>query len=149
MSKYEPLAQFLKGFREDSWSASFNEIEQILGFRLPPSAHQHRAWWANQFKGHHSQAKGWIAAGWVTSEIDQRQGRVRFERMKKAGRRDRAVSDHDLWLHAEKVTGIRDRAELERAAVNALIQREAGRALASMGGTMPDLVVPERERPAQ
>lgn len=147
MSKYEPLADFLKDFSEDSWDASFSEIEDVLGFPLPPSAHEHRAWWANQYKGNHSQAKGWIQAGWETRDIDQRKGKIRFERMDSGGRRERGRSDHELWRHAKQITGIADRAALERAAVQALIQREAGRALAELGGTMPDLVVPERERP--
>lgn len=149
MGKYEPLAQYLKEIRDDTWNASFAEIEKILGFPLPPSAHEHRAWWANQYKGHHSQAKGWIEAGWVTSDIDQKRGRVRFERKLGGWRHDRSAADHELWLHAGRVTGITNRFDLERAAVNALIQREAARALANMGGTMPDLVVPERERPAR
>lgn len=146
MGKYEPLAKFLKDCDDDSWEASFSEIEKILGFKLPPSAHEHRAWWANQFKGHHSQAKGWIEAGWVTREIDQRHGRVRFERKANSRESDRAKANEELWLLAQRISGISDRAELERAALNALIQREAGRALANMGGTMPDLVVPEREQ---
>jgi hypothetical protein len=144
MSKYQPLADFLKDFRGAEWNATFADIERVLGFRLPPSAHEHRAWWANQFKGHHSQAKGWIEAGWVTREIDQRRGLVRFERRSRQG-----ASDTDaLWRQAERMTGVRDRAELEKLAVNALIHREAGRALAALGGTMPDLAVPQRERPA-
>ena len=146
MGKYEPLSEFLKEFRGDSWETSFAEIERILGFPLPRSAHEHRAWWANQFKGHHSQAKGWIDAGWVTSKVDQKQRRIKFERAK-SKERDRAKADGELWAQAERVTGIRVRAQLERAAVNALIQREAGRTLATMAGSMPHLAVPERERP--
>lgn len=143
MGKYEPLANFLGNFQGESWDASFSEIERILGFKLPPSAHEHRAWWANQFGGHHSQAKGWIEAGWVTKEIDQRRGRVRFERRV---RKSQSKND-DVWLRAELMTGITDRDELHRAAVNALIEREAARALIALGGSMPDLIVPERERP--
>lgn len=147
MGKYEPLADFLKEFKGDAWDASFSEIEKILRFKLPPSAHEHRAWWANQYRGNHSQANGWIEAGWETREIDQRSGRVRFERTKRAGRKDRLLSDHELWLQAERISGITDRKELERAAVTALVQREAARSLALMGGTMPDAAAPPRERP--
>lgn len=143
MGKYEPLANFLGSFQGESWEASSDDIEKILGFKLPPSAHEHRAWWANQFKGHHSQAKRWIEAGWVTKEIDQRRGRVRFERR----RRGLATVSDDIWRRAELMTGITDRDQLQRAAVNALIQREAARALVALGGTMPDLLIPDRERP--
>lgn len=147
MGKYQPLADFLKDFNGDSWDATFAEIESILRFKLPPSAHEHRAWWANQFRGHHSQAKGWIEAGWETREIDQRRGRVRFERTKHAGRGDRTLADHELWKQAAQISGITDRKELERAAVSALLQRVAGQALARMGGSMPDAAAGSRGRP--
>lgn len=148
MGKYQPLADFLATVPDDSWDATFAEIERILRFKLPPSAHEHRAWWANQFRGHHSQAKAWIDAGWETREIDQQRGRVRFERVKNHKRAGRAVADDDLWDQAARISGIRDRNALERAAVSALLQREAGRALALMGGTMPDAAAPPRERPS-
>jgi hypothetical protein len=146
MGKYQPLSDFLSDRQDDSWDASFAEIERILRFKLPPSARDHRAWWANQFRGHHSQAKAWIEAGWETRDIDQRRGRVRFERTTRPRRTEGSVSEHDLWAEAARVSGIGDRKALERAAVAALLQREAGRTLALMGGTMPDAVAP-RARP--
>jgi hypothetical protein len=149
MGKYEPLADFLRGFKEDSWEASFSDIERILGFTLPPSAREHRAWWANQYRGHHSQAKAWVDSGWATREIDLRKGRVRFERTRSGGRRDRGLEDHDRWLEAERITGITDRAELERAAIAALLEREASRILARMGGSMQSAAAAPRERPFQ
>jgi hypothetical protein len=39
---------------------SYDEVESIVG-DLPPSAHDHRAWWANDSK---VQARAWQAAGW-------------------------------------------------------------------------------------
>ena len=147
MGKYQPLAEFLKDFKNDSWDASFSEIERVLGFKLPPSAHEHRAWWANQYRGGHSQAQGWINAGWETREIDQRRGRVRFERSRRAGIGSRGLSGRDQWAEAQRLTGVHDRAELERLAVAALIEREAARALALMGGTSPAAESAPRERP--
>jgi hypothetical protein len=147
MGKYRPLAQFLAGFKQDSWDASFEEIERILGFSLPPSAREHRAWWANQFRGNHSQAQGWNSVGWQTREIDQRRGRVRFEKTEGAGTIRRDLSDHDRWLEAERITGISDRQQLEHAAISALIEREAARVLARLGGTMPNARAAPRERP--
>ncbi len=56
------------------WNSTFNEIEAITGFELPPSARLYRPWWANQSRngnGHsHSQALAWGAAGWETAEVD-------------------------------------------------------------------------------
>jgi hypothetical protein len=145
MGKYEPLAEFLKDFRGDAWEASFSEIEDVLGFPLPPSAHEHRAWWANQYRGNHSQAKGWINAGWETREIDQQNERVRFERSQ---RREGGshTSTREMWKRAALLTGISDREELEHKAVEALIQMEAARSLIALGGTMPDFEAAPRRR---
>ena len=146
MSKYEPLAEYLKGFRGDAWDATFEEIERVLGFRLPPSAHEHRAWWANQFKGHHSQAKAWIDVGWETREIDQRNRKVRFERMRRGGRRNKETVSHELWLRAEELSGISDRKQLEKAALTAFIQQEAGKRLVALGGKATNADAPVRRR---
>jgi hypothetical protein len=146
MGKYEPLADYLREIKDDSWDASFAEIESILQTSLPASAREHRAWWANQYRGNHSQAKGWIDAGWETREIDQRRGRVRFERTRDGGRRDRTISDHELWKQAELISGVKDRSELERMVLTEFIQREAGRQLAALGGTMPNATTAPRRR---
>lgn len=76
--------------------------------------------------------------------------RIRFERVKRLPRLKPTPNKEkpDLWNQASEITGIGDRDELMELALMALIQREAGRALIRMGGSMPDLVVPGRERPA-
>ena len=63
MGKYEPLAQFLDSRNEDSWTATFEQIEAKLGFALPKSAYGYRAWWSNQQGPGHSQKEAWQAAG--------------------------------------------------------------------------------------
>lgn len=148
MGKYEPITRFLKEFSQDAWDASLAEIEAVLGFRLPPSARKHASWWGNSRKSH-SQAKAWIDAGWFANpqEIDLREGRVRFERGRSSGRRTASLDLEKLRKDAMFISGISDPEALERAALTAFIQREAGRQLILMGGTMPDLVVPPRERP--
>ena len=54
----------------------------------------------------------------------------------------------DLLRRAGEMTGIGDRELLIREALRGLIAREAGLRLARMGGTMPDIKVPPRERPS-
>ena len=146
MGKYEPLSRHLAGVEQNSWDASFGEIERILGFSLPVSAHEHRAWWANNRRGNHSQTQGWLSAGWETRDVDQTRKRVRFERNRRplAGGLKPLQA---LWRQAAELSGIDDREELERRAVTTFIHTEAGRQLADLGGTMPDLQVPPRERP--
>ena len=49
--------------------------------------------------------------------------------------------------NAKERTGITDTASLMREALDALIQREAARRLAALGGTMPELEAVPRHRP--
>ena len=49
--KYRRLYAHLCGRRSREWSASFAEVEAVLGFQLPFSARMHRPWWANQSRG--------------------------------------------------------------------------------------------------
>lgn len=47
--------------------------------------------------------------------------------------------DDELVEKAMKYTGIREKAALVRAALKALVEREAARRLARLGGSEPDL----------
>lgn len=82
-SKYKPLAIALSalGREREDITLSFSEIESILGFPLPRSAHAHRPWWANQ-KNHdnHSQTSIWMDAGFQVESFDLRNRWVRFTR---------------------------------------------------------------------
>ncbi|MBX7496460.1 hypothetical protein K3172_11400 [Qipengyuania sp. 6B39] len=66
-SKYQKLTEYLSSVDETVWEASFEQIERVLGFRLPESARQHQAWWSNQMR---SQSLGWQLAGWKTTALD-------------------------------------------------------------------------------
>lgn len=56
--------------------------------------------------------------------------------------------DDELIRQAEQYTGIKERAALVREALTQLVQREAARRLAALGGTMPDLKpIPRRRMP--
>ncbi len=47
--------------------------------------------------------------------------------------------DDDLIAAAQEYTGIREKSALVHKALKALVQREAARRLARLGGTEPDL----------
>jgi hypothetical protein len=79
MGKYDPLKNFLKSRSSDEAPMSFPEVENILGFELPPSARQHPAWWSNNV-GTHVNARAWREAGWKTSRVDLVNERVTFVR---------------------------------------------------------------------
>ena len=67
-SKYQPLYQFLANLAESERPMTFTEVEQVLGSRLPRSAHQYQAWWANDKT--HTQAQAWLDAGWKTAKAN-------------------------------------------------------------------------------
>lgn len=55
--------------------------------------------------------------------------------------------DDDLIAKAKRYTGVSETSALVRLALTALVQREAGRRLAALGGTMPNVQAVRRRRP--
>jgi Arc/MetJ family transcription regulator len=55
--------------------------------------------------------------------------------------------DDELLADAEFYTGIREKSALVREALKALVEREAARRLARLGGSEPDLEKIPRRRP--
>lgn len=80
MGKYDPLQRHLAGCASGRVRLSFAEIEQILGFALPPSARTYAPWWAN-VGGSHVQARAWMGVGWQTLQVDVPGEAVSFERL--------------------------------------------------------------------
>ena len=79
--KYAPLHRFLKNIPGSEWRATFDEVERVLGFKLPNSARAHRPWGAYQGqRGGHSHALAWEMAGWKTSQVDMADERLVFVR---------------------------------------------------------------------
>jgi len=59
------------------------------------------------------------------------------------------VLDDELVAEAQNLTGIKEKSALVRAALTAMIEREAARRLARLGGSEPDLrPVPRRRSKA-
>ena len=56
--------------------------------------------------------------------------------------------DDDLVAKAQEITGVVEKSALVNQALREVIQAEAARRLILLGGTMPDLHVPKRRRPA-
>lgn len=55
--------------------------------------------------------------------------------------------DDKLVASAQEYTGIKEKSALIHEALTALVQRQASRRLALLGGSEPDLVIPPRRRP--
>ncbi len=60
--------------------------------------------------------------------------------------RTTVVLDDELLARAQEFTGIREKSALIRAALRALVEREAARRLARLGGSEPDLAAIERRQ---
>ncbi|PLX38035.1 MAG: hypothetical protein C0606_07265 [Hyphomicrobiales bacterium] len=63
------------------WTAGFDEIGEILGKALPPSASEHRTWWANH-GGQMVHQQAWLDAGWRVENVDLSRRQVVFRRMR-------------------------------------------------------------------
>ena len=60
--------------------------------------------------------------------------------------RTTVVLDDELLARAQELTGVSERSALLREALKSLVEREAARRLARLGGSQPDLTSPRRER---
>ena len=54
--------------------------------------------------------------------------------------------DDQLLADAREMSGINETSTLVKMALTVLVQREAARALARLGGSAPDIVTPPRRR---
>jgi CBS domain-containing protein len=84
--KYERLLSWLKKRREagdTSLSIALSEVEDILVEPLPPSARQHRSWWANDYSTH-VQARAWLDSGWLVDDVNFERGEVVFRQSNSA-----------------------------------------------------------------
>ena len=76
--KYRFLADYLYNSEKDSIRLTFKEIENILKTKLPSSAHNHRAFWANTTS--HSIALSWLNVGYATVEVNIPDQYIVFEK---------------------------------------------------------------------
>jgi CBS domain-containing protein len=80
--RYAKLALWLqkRASSEDRLERTFADIEEILGSPLPPSARDHRSWWANDNVSH-PWSKLWLEVGWRVHSINLSKQTVIFARM--------------------------------------------------------------------
>jgi Txe/YoeB family toxin of Txe-Axe toxin-antitoxin module len=75
--KYLPLAYFLLHSVDDRVTLTFEEIERLIGKRLPSSASLYREWWANEPRGH-VQARAWLGVGRKVQSVNRATRTVTF-----------------------------------------------------------------------
>lgn len=76
--KYRALTNYLNNSDKNQIKLTFNEIENILGFSLSPSAYNNRANWANSTS--QSLACSWLKANYKTVEVNMEKQYVIFEK---------------------------------------------------------------------
>jgi hypothetical protein len=69
MGKYDPLGEFLRAQGQEQVKMTFEEIEEVIGAKLPPKAQHQRAWWSNN-PANNVMTKVWLDAGYETEQVD-------------------------------------------------------------------------------
>lgn len=78
-SRYAPLTAHLRKIGQASIPMTFEEIEALVGRKLPASARRHRAWWSNN-PSNSVITWAWLAAGYKSGQVDMEAGRLVFNR---------------------------------------------------------------------
>ena len=76
--KYRPLWQDLRDRDDDKWDATFADVEEVLGFPLPPSSRKHLPTWYGTSGS--SVALAIHAAGWKATQVKLDNETVLFRR---------------------------------------------------------------------
>lgn len=78
---YARLSEHLSRLTASRVTLTFTDVETILGFALPESAHKYHAWWSNsRTADSHTWAHLWLRAGWEKEHVDFAGLRVTFRR---------------------------------------------------------------------
>jgi hypothetical protein len=80
MGKYQPLTEFLSKQPANEVRMSFEQIERVVGAKLPPSAMEHRAWWSNN-PSNSVMTKAWLDAGFRSEQVDMESRKLVFRRV--------------------------------------------------------------------
>jgi len=59
---------------------TFEEIEKVIGVKLPPKAQHHRAWWSNN-ASNNVMTRVWLDAGFETEQVDMAARKLVFRRV--------------------------------------------------------------------
>jgi hypothetical protein len=112
--KYRLLSDYLHNSEDDKVRLTFGDIERIIGFKPPPSAYIHRAFWANTKT--HSIALSWMSVGFETVEVNIGDRYVIFERKRDYGKMmatgRKKVDELLVKIGNDKINGLQS-AELE------------------------------------
>jgi hypothetical protein len=80
MSKYTPLGDFLRAQDTELVAMRFDDIERVVGTKLPAKSQRHRPWWSNN-PNNNVMTKVWLDAGFRTEQVDMEGRRLVFRRV--------------------------------------------------------------------
>ncbi len=81
MGKYVKLGEHFVALKGTRQTLTFDQVEQVVGEKLPPVARKHAAWWANSHTKSHHWSHQWQRAGWEASSPNFTDGKVTFTRL--------------------------------------------------------------------
>ncbi len=85
MPKYDPLSDYLRRQTAPEIRMSFEQIERVIGSKLPPKAQLHRAWWSNS-PSNSVMTKAWLEAGYRSERVDIAARKLVFKKVRAAPR---------------------------------------------------------------
>lgn len=65
--KYELLMKYFENLKCDKVILTYDDIENIIGFKLPKSAYQYSAYWGASKT--HTITRSWIETGWKKTNL--------------------------------------------------------------------------------
>jgi hypothetical protein len=80
MGKYQPLGDYLRQQDTELVAMKFEDIERIVGSKLPGKSQLHRPWWSNN-PNNNVMTKVWLDAGYRTEQVDMAGRRLVFRRV--------------------------------------------------------------------
>jgi hypothetical protein len=83
MGKYQPLSQFLLKQSSNEVPMTFEQIERVIGEKLPRSATRHRAWWSNN-PSNSVITFAWLDVGFRSEQVDMDGRKLVFRRVERA-----------------------------------------------------------------
>ena len=79
-SRYAPLAVYLRKSGRAEIPMTFDDIERVIGSKLPPRASTHRAWFSNNPTSN-PMTRAWLAAGYKSADVDMTRRKLVFRKI--------------------------------------------------------------------
>jgi len=92
VSRYNGLTSYLRfrGAFTSTVELTFARIDGLIGENLPMEAYKTESWWENSPTAVH--ARGWLEAGWEVQQVNLKEGKVIFKKVRQVARRKKSLS---------------------------------------------------------